>query len=404
MFDPKNIDNFAPIGYQEILSFRRDRNISLHAVEAKATEASEVIGYHVILKVDGIVRYCNLWSDDPEWENFTSNILPLCNKPIIPTEVRFYTHDFADASTWHGKTCGDPAAPYVGGVALHPLTGLWLNATGAAMMQAYDTPGSGFYQDPSYLYGSLTQLISAQYDDVNFRWVDNLENSYKNDNANFPFTTYCWLDLSPTIGATIEPAVWRDGTTNDIICSFDPELGPMQTLNDNTTAPRGSWICTKPDTTTVDSTSSRWRVDPYDGYKIQFRAIGMNMELNAMIIAGKCLRWMPYGIPSPEQQAGLQAMGLPQQVAQLPFLGPQFVYRSVKEFRFGCNDYAQTPEVEPGCTSVTVSMIYDYVKTVIPTIDSVYKQRFDIVIDDHVPINHTKMARGTFIAVQYPSF
>jgi hypothetical protein len=57
-----------------------------------------------------------------------------------------------------------------------------------------------------------------------------------------------------------------------------------------------------------------------------------------------------------------------------------------------------------GCRTNTASMVYNYTKTVVPILDGVQKQRLDITIDEHVPVNSTQMARGTFLAVQYDSF
>jgi hypothetical protein len=396
------------VNYSQILKLRSDLNVPLLCEELNSGYALScyMLGQTITSFIPKLIDNGNSDGEvitNPDLSAFVNNILPLCNAPLALGEVRFYTHDFADASTWHSKTCGDASAPYVGGVMIHPLTGLWMDATGAGMVTAYSTPDSGYYQNPAALYGALNYLISAQYDDVNYRWVDSLANSYLNDPTNHAFTTYCALDLSPTLGATPSTAVWKNasGTT---ICSFDPTLGPDQITNSGTTIPRGSWICTKPDASTIDATSSRWRVDPYDGRKIDLRAIGMSMELDAQIVAGKVFRWKAYGMPSAAQQAGLESMGLSEAIAKLPYQGLEFTYNSVSEFRYGVNDYYQSGVPEVGCTAVTVSLTYNYTKTVIPSIKSSQRQRFDIVIDDHLPINKTKMARGTFIAVTHPDF
>jgi hypothetical protein len=94
--------------------------------------------------------------------------------------------------------------------------------------------------------------------------------------------------------------------------------------------------------TPSDSTSSRWRIDPYSNSKIELREVGMDAELTAMLPVGKYFKWKPYGMPSPAQIAQLQSMGLPYQAASMAEEGTEFVYYSISDFRFGCNDYTQS--------------------------------------------------------------
>jgi hypothetical protein len=340
------------------------------------------------------------------------------NSPIIPSEVRFYTHDFADASTWSGRTCGDPAAFYVGGVTLHPLVGLWLDATGAGMLSAYGNPAAtGYYRNPQVLYGALEHLIVAQYDDVNFRWVDNLTNSYLNDAVNHVYVNYCWLDSSPTVATetlAATSAVWRDGTTNAVVCQFDSTQGPDQVTNgfvDATANPlvpvtkkRGSWMGKDSSGNfSIDTTSSRWRIDPYDDSKIKLIEVGLTSELTADFKQGVAFRWKPYGKPSVEQTAYLESVGLSETAATLPFEGSEYIYNNIASLRFGCNSYKQSTSIEQGCKTPTISMAYRYTDTVTPYLDSLKKQRLDIMLDNHIAIEKTFMARGTFLALQYPS-
>jgi hypothetical protein len=409
------------VSYDQILILRSNLNVKLFAEEFNAgyslTCSSSIIGLPIETFLPKLIDNGNGDGGtivNPVLANFVANILPNCNTPISTSEVRFYTHDFADASTWNGKTCGDPAAFYVGGVMLHPLVGLWVNSTGAGMLQAYANPAAtGYYQNPSVLYGALTHLITAQYDDVNFRWVDNLANSYLNDPTNHAYTNYCWLDQTPTVATAsvaAAPAVWRDGTSNAIICQFDSTAGPDQITNSFVsnawvTKKRGSWMGKDSNGTfTIDTTSSRWRIDPYDNTKVELRKVGLTTELTAELSQGSAFRWKPYGMPSAAQSAQLEAMGLPHAVAILPFEGPEYIYHTMSALRFGCNEYTQTTSVEPGCKTPTIGMAYNYTETVTPYLDALKKQRLDITLDNDLAINKSYMARGTFLAIQLTSF
>jgi hypothetical protein len=210
--------------YQDLLTTRSAYNLYLHVAPIQTSNGlmvddispnMVVTAYQLSICLDGIVRTAHIdQSMGADFLNFQTQILPFANKAPNKSEVRFYTHDFADASTWHSKTCGDAAAPYVGGVAMHPLTGSWVDATGAYMLTCYDNVNDPHYKDPSYLYGSIAHTISAVYDDINYKWM-----------AADGTTTLAWLDLSSTYGVNTSTAIWRDGKTNAAICEFDDTKG-----------------------------------------------------------------------------------------------------------------------------------------------------------------------------------
>jgi hypothetical protein len=369
------------IDYNKLLALRASRPKTILHSQPVSDDAqpAQLLGYKLAIECGSIVRTSWIDQSYPEWSDFTSRVLPLCDKPIEQKEVRFYTHDWANPWTWNGKTCGDPAAWAAGGVALHPMTGLWVDATGAQMLQSYATPqiddGAGNmvpnpdYMNDQVLYGALMHHITASYDDVAYKWLD------ANGNV------LAWLDL-PVRPTEANPGVWKapDGS---VVTSYD-------TASRRWKDPDGN-----------DRTSSRWRIDPYEDSLINLKEVGMDLEMTAELPEGLAFRWQAFGLASGAQKAALEQAGLPTDMA---YKGVEFPYYTIQDLRFGCNEYTQYNHQEFGNQSYTQAMVYNYTRSVEPVLDARQKQRLDLVMDNHQPITTTAIARGTFLAVQYPSF
>lgn len=362
MFRPEDNNRFAPIAYDKLMGFQRSRNLAVQAVAVHRPDNDEVYGYHLLVTVDGLTRYCSLWNEDAEWVSFLTDVLPHCEADIETEEVRFKTHDFSDPSDWDGRTHGDQVAYLAGGVMKHPVDGSWLDATGADMIAAYGGyPNNDHLGDPAYLFGAWAHRITAVYDDVNYKWVSA-------DGE----TRYAWLDL------TASPPVWKNdaGTT---VVHYD--TGTSQ------------WVRNDNDAVV---TSSLWRILPYSGYKIQINKVKTVMDITAEfsgVLHYQVYMDLPEGAAGPGYPAGNYKVR-------------DWDYRNLTEITAGADrDPYIEPDVRAGHSGKIMTLSYDYVNaTKPPVVDSRLNMHLDISLSDHAPVTGSLGAGATFICMKIRSF
>lgn len=294
-------------------------------------------------------------------EDFENNVRAFGNLPIEQEEVRFQTHDFSNIREWDGRTHGDQVAYLAGGVLKHPVDGSWLDGTGAAMIAAYATPGSGHTGDPTYLFGAWLHRISAVYDDVNYRWMSG-------DGT----TRYVWLDTSSS------PAVWKDDE-DTVVVHFDE--GAEQ------------WVRDADDAVV---TNSLWRILPYENYKIRVNKTKTTMDITAEFTG--VLHYKVYM----DLDAGVAGPGCPAGNYKVR----DWQYRNLAELVAGSDrDVYIEPDVREGHVGKIMTLSYDYqAATKTPVIDSMRNMHLDILLDNDTPVTDTLGAGATFICMKIRSF
>lgn len=319
------------------------------------------------------------------------------NRPVYRKEERFGTPDFADGKqhTWDCRTTGNIAAWAAGGVVQNPVNGLWLNMTGAGVLQAWSTDGGParlMLGEPNgddvaafiamgqnqlnifteeFLtrigYGDVFNATESFYDDVRYRWIA--------PNGD----VLAKLDLSDLHDGA---PIWKDGADNPIV-RYDA-LAKKWFRKDVS------------DEWTIDVTDSTCRFMPYQGYKLEAKQVDLyahvdtTFETSAGDGTGRLhYRGMGYGDdhsrPRPAPAAGI-------------WCGQDYVYSSREEFARTTNG----PKPEPNADGF-LTMTFDYTKTAPNWIDSAQLQFVDVFLEGHKAMTGTAIAVGWFFCVNWDS-
>lgn len=168
--------------------------------------------------------------------------------------------------------------------------------------------------------------------------------------------------------------VWKD-SEGSVIVRYVPASGdPCD----------GDWI--RLDTSAV-VTSSRWRITPYEGYKISISETVLSTDSTA-VLQGP-LHYEVYSYYPP--------LGVVIKVRD-------WVYKDLGIIRAGADTITVEPVQLPGHAGHVIHYSYDYRKTKIQVIDSRAMQRLDIVTEDDLRVVNTKGATATFLARKIHSF
>jgi hypothetical protein len=165
------------------------------------------------------------------------------------------------------------------------------------------------------------------------------------------------------------------------------------------------WVRQNPDTGLwdVDVTSSRYRLRPYEGWKLRVRQVVLRGKAQLYFNGKLMYQGAGYAEPDPDYPPGVN--GNPPAPGIWVDPTQSFVYSSMSDFKAGVNEY------QPPDANGYMALIYDYSKTMSQTIDGKRgvngapgaQQFVDIYIDNHQPMTQTDLAEATFICVNIRS-
>lgn len=388
---------FSPTPFAGFLSLVSSNNANFTAYEDEhgVTLTAYVNGLTLATYIDKI-------SETADLAIYRERLEPLTNAPIPAEEIRFYTHDFSDKRTWTSDTTGEMASWVADAETYDDVQYRWLDTSGTVV--AY-LDQSTF---PAVWKNSEDEIIVQYVSDINVPLATKLT---MNNGMIITHTDYSeapvpgTYDLVVTSGTTpgTYKITWGDDQEDDLVWVPNSlyilnggEQGKVH-LRMSTTPPAtmpstdqvqvqslphpraGDWERT--DNNQV-VTTSRWRMLPYDGHKIEIAEAWLSCDAGVLFQAPVHYEFYT-DVP---------------QYALTNYKAKDWKYKDINTFRAGSNT---APFVEPvtldGHFGPIITFGYDYSKTMPQVIDSRLNQYIDIFIENNTPVSNTNGTRSTFI-------
>lgn len=448
------------VTYSQLIALRAEKNAKLYCVETPTlydlfiTDAPITLTTRIIkFLADGVTK-------TSDCQSFEASVKANTNSPITQTEVRFYTHDYSDKSSWVNDTVGDYTS-WVTGAAKYVSQTLTVTAnapTGYGPANAYTTSGwtdsngnvlawVDWISNPAY--SGLNQWSGAVWKDasgnvlVRYDGRVSLPAASKSTNNTQTTIASCVHDwsvepvaanytLTVAAGTTtgtykftynavvVDNVTWANGGSVVLDGGAAGKLTLTMGLTAPVTPPQSDTVAvttTANQTFTTPSsggTKGEWiRVDgaaPAFPSNIKSSSkwrvtppAGFKYQINEAWLASDrdtTANDTTYYRAYSYLPAGYAYTDSPAGVYKVK----EWIYKSMKDFRGGANKITAEATTQANHSSPTVNIGFDYSKTEAQVLDGFALQYLEISLGSDKPFTGTTGATATFICMKYPSF
>lgn len=389
---------FSPTTFEGFVSLVRSSN-----TEFTALEDEHGVTLTAYVKGLRIATYIDKASESAALDLYRDRLEAYANLPAFGEEIRFYTHDFSDKRTWTSDTTGDLASWVDDAETYDDVQYRWLDASGTMVAYLDQTTFPATWKDAE------DQVIVEYVSEMDVPLATGLTHT---NGLIITHTDYSIAPVSGTYDLTVASGtspgtyklMWGGEEEDNIVWvpnslfildgeeqgkifvrlgSTPPSSLPKtdEVLVQSLPHPRmGDWV--RVDTEEV-VTSSRWRMLPYDGYKIEISEAWLSCDTGTLFQSA-----VHYEFYTDVPQYGLTN-----------YKARDWKYKDINTFRAGSNT---APFVEPvtidGHFGPIITFGYDYTKTMPQVVDSIVNQYIDVSLEGDIPVCNTNGTRATFIA------